>query len=40
MHQTQGQHQATGQPARVFADRLSTDEMQGSQLRLYFSALA
>ncbi|HEX8894731.1 MAG TPA: transposase [Terriglobales bacterium] len=24
----------------LFADRLSTDEMQGNQLRLYFSALA
>lgn len=25
---------------RLFADRLSTDEMKGNQLRLYFSALA
>ena len=24
----------------LFADRLSTDEMKGNQLRLYFSALA
>jgi len=24
----------------LFADRLSTDEMRGNQLRLYFSALA
>jgi len=29
-----------GEQMCLFADRLSTDEMQGNQLRLYFSALA
>ena len=30
----------TLQQMSLFADRLSTDEMKGNQLRLYFSALA
>jgi hypothetical protein len=29
-----------GKQRCLFADRLSTDEMKGNQLRLYFSALA
>jgi len=29
-----------GKQMCLFADRLSTDEMKGNQLRLYFSAMA